>query len=340
MQSPIPNGTSLQNRYRLRQILGQGGFGRTYLAEDRGRFDELCAIKEFIPGQTNPAFGQKARELFQREAAILYQIDHPQIPKFRAHFEQEGRLFLVQDYVAGKTYRNLLHERKAKGETFSEAEIRHLMEKLLPVLDAIHHRGIIHRDVSPENIISSDASVPAITSNGVGTSRPDMLGDPVLIDFGVGKELAAQTARDNAITAASLGKIGYAPAEQIQSGRAYPSSDLYALAVTTIVLLTGVEPQQLFDDTLLTWQWEKFLIQDLSPELTNILNRMLQLRPGDRYQTAKEVIAALATIPSPLRNAQPPGGDGETGSVGSVGSNLPPLPVTPSPRLPVTPSPR
>ncbi|WP_199249597.1 serine/threonine-protein kinase [[Phormidium] sp. ETS-05] len=317
MQSPIPTGTSLQNRYRLQQILGQGGFGRTYLAEDRGRFDELCAIKEFIPSQVNPAFGEKARELFQREAAILYQIDHPQIPKFRAHFEQEGRLFLVQDYVAGKTYRKKLQERISLGETFSEAEIRHLMAKLLPVLDAIHHRGIIHRDISPENIIDRDATATSSSHGagygGVATSRQDRLGDPVLIDFGVGKELAAQANTTNAITGASLGKIGYAPSEQIQSGRAYPSSDLYALAVTAVVLLTGVEPQQLFDDNLLTWQWEKFLVQDVSPELTKILNRMLQLRPGDRYQTAKEVIAALAKTPSKMRSANPPRGDGETG---------------------------
>ncbi|NER37273.1 MAG: serine/threonine protein kinase [Oscillatoria sp. SIO1A7] len=279
MQPPIPDFTVLQNRYRLLGILGQGGFGRTYLAEDKGRFNEKCALKEFIPNGSSYSV-QKSRELFQREAAVLYQIQHPQIPQFRAIFEENGRLFLVQDYVPGKTYRLLLQERKAAGAKLSEMEVVQLIDRLLPVLDYLHSHDIIHRDISPDNIILRSQD-----------------GMPVLIDFGVVRELATRLQfpeTDSANT--TVGKLGYAPSEQIQSGRAYPSSDLYALAVTALVLLTGREPQELFDDEQLTWHWEKLVQPRASAILTKVLNRMLSLRPGARYSTAREVAVALEAL--------------------------------------------
>jgi serine/threonine protein kinase len=279
MQPPLPIGTVLQNRYRLIEILGQGGFGRTYLAEDQGRFNERCALKEFIPAQMGAYPLEKSKELFQREAAILYQIQHPQIPQFRATIEQDGRLFLVQDYVEGKNYRTLLAERKLRGQKFAESEVLQLLQQMLPVLDHIHGKGIIHRDISPENIMLRDR---------------DRL--PVLIDFGVVKELANKAQfPQSAIPATTVGKMGYAPSEQIQTGRAYPSSDLYALAVTCIVLLTGQEPQDLYDETTLTWSWYRW-IPAVDRGFTQVLNRMLSYKPGDRYQDAREVAIALKTL--------------------------------------------
>jgi len=280
MQPPIPLGTILQNRYRIVKILGQGGFGRTYLAEDQGRFNELCALKELIPSQTENYVLEKSKELFQREASILYQIQHPQVPQFRATFEQDQRLFLVQDYVEGKTYHALLDERKVAGQTFSEAEVLKLLRQLLPVLAHIHNRGIIHRDISPDNIILRESDAK-----------------PVLIDFGVVKELATRFQSPNANNypqPTTVGKLGYAPSEQIQTGRAYPSSDLYALAVTSIVLLTGREPQELFDDTNLSWDWQRWV--SVSPELEQVLNRMLSYKPSDRYQSVAEVAKALQAL--------------------------------------------
>ncbi len=279
MQPPIPLGTILQNRYRIVKILGQGGFGRTYLAEDQGRFNELCALKELIPSQTENYVLEKSKELFQREASILYQIQHPQVPQFRATFEQDQRLFLVQDYVEGKTYHTLLDERKAAGQTFSEAEVLKLLRQLLPVLAHIHNRGIIHRDISPDNIILRESDAK-----------------PVLIDFGVVKELATrfQSPNANYPQPTTVGKLGYAPSEQIQTGRAYSSSDLYALAVTSVVLLTGREPQELFDDTNLNWDWQRWV--SVSPELEQVLNRMLSYKPSDRYQSVAEVAKALQAL--------------------------------------------
>ncbi|MCC5608398.1 protein kinase [Nostoc sp. CHAB 5834] len=275
MQPPITVGTVLQNRYRIIQILGQGGFGRTYLAEDQRRFNELCAIKELISAATEALAWEKAQELFHREAAILYQIEHPQVPKFRERFEQDQRLFLVEDYVAGQTYQALLAERQAVSQTFTEAEVLQLIKLLLPVLEHIHSRGIIHRDISPENIILRDSDAK-----------------PVLIDFGVVKELATRLRSPlSAMPETTVGKLGYSPSEQMQTGGAYPSSDLYALAVTAIVLLTGKEPRDLFDENQVTWNWQRWAT--VNPRFAIVLNRMLNHIPSDRYQSAASVSQAL-----------------------------------------------
>lgn len=292
MQLPISIGTILQNRYRIVDVLGQGGFGRTYLAEDQGRFRELCALKEFIPAQTGEYVLQKSQELFQREAEILYQIQHPQIPQFRATFEQDQRLFLVQDYVQGKTFHALLDERKARGFAFSEAEVMQFLQQMLPVLAHIHAKGIIHRDISPDNIILREQ---------------DLL--PVLIDFGVVKEIATRIhLGGTAPQATTVGKLGYAPPEQMQTGRAYPSSDLYALAVTAIVLLTGREPQELFNEATLTWHWQRWVA--VNAGFAQILNQMLSPRTTDRYQSVAEVARALQNLntaaAAPLPSPQAP----------------------------------
>ncbi len=301
MEPPIASGTILQNRYHLLRVLDQGEFNRTYLVEDQGRFNEPCALKEFIPPQTETNNLDKSRQLFQQEAGILYKIEHPQIPQFRATFEEEGRLFLVRDYVEGKTYGDLLEQRKAllnqseplsshpDGEVqspvplasptklgvLSETEVRQLLQQSLPVLDYIHSQGIIHRDITPDNIIMRET---------------DSI--PVLINLGVVQELATRLQLpDTPTPTTSIGKSGYAPREQIQTGQVYPSSDLYSLAVTCIVLLTGKEPEELVDDTNLTWNWRPSA--RVSDELAEILNRMLSYQPSDRYQSAREVLYAF-----------------------------------------------
>ncbi|HBW56405.1 MAG TPA: serine/threonine protein kinase, partial [Oscillatoriales bacterium UBA8482] len=286
-QTAIPVGTILQNRYRLISILGQGGFGRTYLAEDQGRFNERCALKEFIPVQTGTYALEKSQELFRREAQILYQIRHAQIPQFGAVFEENQRLFLVQDYVEGKTYHALLMERKnttaGLPKTFTESEIVLFLRQMLPVLAHIHNLGIIHRDISPDNII---------------LRHQDQL--PILIDFGVVIELATRINTPDLTLppATRVGKLGYAPFEQIQTGQAFPSSDLYALAVTAIVLLTGQEPQYLLDQTTLSWNWQPYT--NVSSNFAQIIDKMLSRQPSDRYQSAPEVEQALQTLNQPL----------------------------------------
>jgi serine/threonine protein kinase, bacterial len=276
-------------RYQVLSELGQGGFGRTYLAQDSNRFNEPCVLKEFAPQVEGEAALQKAEELFAREAGTLYQLQHPQIPRFRELFRAEwqgrDRLFLVQDYVEGQTYQELLQTRQPQGQHFSEAEIIDLLRQLLPVLHYIHTAGVIHRDISPDNLI---------------LRHSDRL--PVLIDYGGVKQVAARVAsisqpvavpvvQPGAIT--RLGKVGYAPAEQLDHGEVHPHSDLYALAVTSLVLLTGQEPQTLFTSKGDRTRWQRSL--KLSPNLTNVLTKMLDPYPSRRYQSAPEVMQALGT---------------------------------------------
>jgi serine/threonine protein kinase len=272
MQSSIQLGHILRERYLVKRVLGQGGMGRTYLAEDLERFREPCVIKEFIPHPSSEDATLKARELFRREASLLYQINHDQVPQFRANFEIDGRLFLVQDYVEGKTYRALLRERQQEGKTFHEVEVVDVMIQVLGILEYLHDRQIIHRDISPDNLM--------LRSHDHKT---------VLIDFGVGKEIA--THLHDIWGATIAGKPGYAPPEQLSTGQVFPSSDIYALAVTALVLLTGRDPKELFDEVNLVWRWQDYVT--LSPNFAEVLERMLRPRPADRFADAREALLYL-----------------------------------------------
>ncbi|MGK7938090.1 MAG: protein kinase [Xenococcaceae cyanobacterium] len=285
----IPFGTTIDNRYLIQKVLGQGGLGRTYLALDTHRFNEPCVLKEFAPLGSGQYDLSKSRDLFKREAKILHQITHPQIPKFLACFEGKGRLFLVQEYVKGQTYSQLLQERQQQGQVFSEIEVVRWLMNMLPILTYIHQRGIIHRDISPDNIM-----------------QPQGEELPVLIDFGVGKLMnlpyadkgnQGHTPYHSFVGKMSfVGKIGYAPREQISMGRCSENSDLYALGVTALVLLTGKMPTLLLDYYTLEWQWHKYV--QISPGLSQILDKMTEDRPMERYQSAQEVIDSLRELES------------------------------------------
>lgn len=283
-------GTRLRDRYIIGRVLGQGGFGRTYLAQDTGRFNEPIAIKEFTPSVQGTQAFQKAEELFQREAATLHRLQHPQIPRFWELFEYNKRLFLVEDYIEGDTYQSLLNQRLQQGTGFSEIEIIQLFRQLLPVLSYLHRQGVIHRDISPDNIILSAK-----------------MGVPVLIDMGGVKQAAIDVATQVASSENSsgsmgtrLGKVGYAPDEQLRMGIVAPHSDLYALAVTALVLMTGQQPPQLIDPYTMNWTWKQYL--KLSPHLSNILNRMLANEPYRRFQSAEEILKMLEPNPTHVEN--------------------------------------
>lgn len=323
---PVPNyssmntnllGKTLSDRYVIIRQIGQGGFGRTYLAEDMNRFREYCVLKEFSPVVQTPEAVKKAQELFEREATVLYQLEHPQIPRFREllpiNLEGKEYLFLVQDYVQGITYSSLLNTQQQQGLKFSETAVRQLLEQILPVLQYIHSMGVIHRDISPDNLILRSS---------------DQL--PVLIDFGGVKQIAAnlasqyyQSGQNTPSSGTLLGKVGFAPSEQMQTGLVYPHSDLYALAVTVLVLLTGKMPQEIIDTQTLQWQWRREV--RLSPLLGQVLDRMLSYKPGDRYQTASQVLDALnyQRVSSPM--SQP-----LTSETMAVSPPQPFIPVTPT----------
>jgi serine/threonine protein kinase len=302
MQPPIPLGTMLQKRYRVTKILGQGGFGRTYLAQDTACFDEQCVLKEFTPNDRGKDALKKSKELFQREAQVLYQINHPQIPKFRANFEEQRRLFLVQEYAEGQTVAKTLSERLKASNTFGEAEVVEFLHHMLPVLTHIHNMGIIHRDISPDNIIFRDR---------------DKL--PVLIDFGVVKAGVTQLEVSTEIhQGTTVGKAGYAPNEQLQTGEAYANSDLYALAVTVVVMMTGRKPESLIDKSTMNWKWHQW-VPTLSPWFAKILNKMLSRVPSNRYQSATEVLQALRSVAELLESTPPTNlGDRTSGVIGQT----------------------
>lgn len=284
----------LGSRYRILRELGRGGFGYTYLAEDVNRFNELCVLKEFFPQVNDDAALQKAKQLFEREAGVLYQLNHPQIPKFRellrVQSNGQGRLFLVQDYVEGPTFQELLETRLAAGNRFSEPEVIQLLQQVLPVLTYLHSIGVIHRDIAPDNLISRNSD-----------------GLPVLIDFGGVKQLATAVQRQIGANPepTRLGKVGYAPEEQLASGQVGPSTDLYALGVTALVLLTGQAPDALYDRYTKRWHWQDYV--SLSPRLTKVLERLLAPEVGDRYSSATVVNQALSSPDTYAVPAYPPG---------------------------------
>ncbi len=303
-------------RYRILRQLGHGGFGRTYLAEDTQRFGENCVLKEFAPQVEGTDAIHKAESLFEREAGVLHRLNHSQIPKFRellrAEFEERDRLFLVQDYVDGLTYQEVLDERLLQGKTFAEPEIMQFLSELLPVLDYIHRVGVIHRDIAPDNLILRE---------------DDQL--PVLIDFGGVKQAAVtvvselRQARRPEPKVTLVGKPGFAPYEQLQEGKVEPHCDLYALAVTILVLLTGQSPRDLLNSESIS-HWEQQV--QVSPTLRTVLRRMLSDRPSDRYPSVRDVLHALGML--------------RLGSAESSTSNVETSPPHPAPSTPQKPTPQ
>ena len=270
----LRNGTILNDRYRILKQVGRGGFGRTYLAEDTHRYRELCILKEFAPQVENDRELRKAEELFEREAGILYKLKHDQIPEFeallRTRIDGKKALFLVQEYIAGDTYWELLQTE----DRLTEAEITQILLDLLPVLEYIHDKDVIHRDISPDNLIRRESD-----------------GKPVLIDFGCVKLAANAVSQSTGRSITLIGKKGYSPDEQLRQGRAFFNSDLYSLAATAVVLLTGKNPDDLYDSNLGKWNWRPHA--NINSNLAKILDKMLAYRSCDRYQTAREILQVL-----------------------------------------------
>lgn len=266
----------LRNRYRPTKLIGQGGFGRTYLATDEDRLSTRCVIKQFTPQTQGTKSLNKAVQLFNQEAVRLHELgEHPQIPTLLAYFEQDEYLYLVQQYIEGPTLTQEAQERRG----FSEAQIRSLLQDLLPVLKFIHQHQVVHRDITPSNII-----------------RRQLDNRPVLIDFGVAKQLSSE---GFAQPGTKIGTEGYSPIEQLRSGKVYPSSDLYSLGATCLYLLTLTRPDELYDPLNGRWLWRERLGQRggaVSDQLAYILNRMVEDLVNQRYQTVDEILHDL-TLP-------------------------------------------
>jgi serine/threonine protein kinase len=256
----------IADRYEVLRTLGQGAFGRTFLARDREAGREV-AIKML---DTQRVESLKGFELFEREAAVLRSVRHHGVPEVHASLraEWEGReaAFLVMEYIAGKSLQTLIEER----HHLDPAEASHLLLELLGVLDYLHGRvpPILHRDIKPANIIL----------------RPD--GFPTLVDFGAVRSALHGPGHDGSTI---VGTYGYMPYEQ-HMGQASPASDLYALAATYLHLLTGRPPQE-----FMTPEGRIEVPAGLpgGERQREVLGRLLRPAPPERYQSAREVRQAL-----------------------------------------------
>ncbi len=315
----------LTGRYLPSKLLGQGGFGAAFLASDRYTPTmRPCVVKQFQPaGNLNPQALEIAQGLFEREATVLEKLGrrHPQIPDLFAFFPlivpspsggQDTQFFyLVQEFIDGE---DLEQELATKG-TFSEAEVKEVLTHILGVLQYVHEHGSIHRDLKPSNIMR------------------DKEGTLYLLDFGAVKEVTIGAAGNAPKGSTGIYTQGYAPPEQMQGSQVYPATDLYALAVTCLNLLTGKPPEQLFDSYNNTWNWKPHAPQ-VSDRLAAIFDRLLLPTPSDRFASAQEVLQALQ--PSSFPPA-PPASNTAIQPTSPVTPSSPP-PVTPSPRHPISPS--
>ena len=316
----------LRGRYRTVRALGQGGFGKTFLAVDEDRLKARCVIKQFSPQLKSLKALEKAVQLFEQEAMRLNELgEHPHIPSLLAYFEHDQRLYLVQQFIEGET----LGQELARRGCFSEQKIREVLAGLLPILKFVHDRNVIHRDITPANII-----------------RRKLDNRLVLIDFGVAKVLQ-EGGSEIAAPGTRIGTEGYAPMEQLRSGRAFPASDLYSLGATCLYLMTQTKPEELYDPVHGHWLWRSKLAEKgvvLTEGLGKILDRMLKDLVSERYQSVAEVMHDLRLVLSQplvkgtLNEAHPKTESAQTTQPPQSQPSLP-QPSLPQPSLPPAASP-
>lgn len=280
------NAALINNRYRILETLGRGGFGETYLVEDRhmpsGR---KCVLKQLKPIVKQPSIPLWMKERFQREAATLEALGAAsnQIPELYAYFSEEGQFYLVQEWIEGETLGQICQR---KGNLTSQ-EVSTILSQILPVLDFVHGKKIVHRDIKPENIVIRSS---------------DRL--PVLIDFGAVKEaMATEVQNKSNSVSAVIGTPGYMSSEQA-AGRPLYSSDLYSLGLTAIFLLTGKTPQELEIDPQtgeINWQQDR---QNIDRHVAEAIAKAIKFHPRDRYSQAQEMLQALQTNISTYYSSQ------------------------------------
>ncbi|QFS46187.1 protein kinase domain-containing protein [Nostoc sphaeroides] len=278
----------LNDRYQVIRTLGAGGFGETYLAEDTYMPSKRrCVVKQLRPIHNNPQIYQLVQERFQREAAILEELGgaNDQIPALYAYFSSGGQFYLVQEWIEGDT---LTGKVQTQG-LFSEGDVQELFMNLLPVLDYVHSKHIVHRDIKPDNIIVRHRD-----------------GKPVLIDFGAIRESMGTVvnSQGNPTSSIVIGTPGYMPSEQA-AGRPVYSSDLYSLGMTVIYLLTGRQAQQLETD-FQTGEivWRQYA-SHINPIMAGVIDRAIAYHPRDRYPTARAMLDTLQSIANPIPPTQP-----------------------------------
>jgi len=274
-------GDILRERYRIIGQLGQGGFAKTYTANDALGSPEnpLCVVKEIEPPESNdPRLLKEAQQQFEREAQTLKYLDKcPRIPKLIDRFVENGKFYLIQEYIEG----NPLNKELASIRQFKESEVIDLLQDILSVLDVVHSQGIIHRDLKPSNLI-----------------RRQLDGKIVLIDFGAVKAIGTLAIENGQITQTrAVGTEGYMPAEQWKNQPRF-NSDIYAAGIIGIQAIAGLDVEDFFHDKKtgeLVWHYssdDRPMLQ-ISDQLEKVLNKMVRYHFNDRYQSVAEVLQDL-----------------------------------------------
>ena len=228
MSQTLSIGTVLRERYMITDLVGQGGMGAVYRADDLRLAGRVCAVKEVLPELISvPGMEEQAYQQFYREASTLARLDHPNLPKVSDFFQEAGRAYLVMDFVAGPDLRQLIEDARRRDAFLEEAEVIGWMDQLCDALTYLHTQEppVLHRDIKPSNI--------KLTPRGLVK----------LVDFGLVKLLQPDETRTVTVVQ-GRGTVAYTPLEQYggDTGHTDARSDIYALGATLYHLLTGQAP--------------------------------------------------------------------------------------------------
>jgi len=280
MPTPLKTGEVLRSRYKIRRVIGHGGMGSIYLADDLRLEGRQCALKEVEHDRTMPVdMLRQAREQFQREATVLARLDHPNLPKVSDFFSIGGRDYLVMDFVPGKDLRALMIETRQNGLFLAERDVLTWASQLADALTYMHMQNppILHRDIKPGNL--------KLTPSGLLK----------LVDFGLVKILASEEMTITILQ--GRGTALYTPLEQYggDTGHTDARSDIYAFGATLYHLLSNTAPVEarerfLHPDSLVP-------LRQINPEVNPRTERAIlwamSLHPDDRPQTVNDFRQAL-----------------------------------------------
>ncbi|XZN91046.1 MAG: protein kinase domain-containing protein [Microcoleus sp.] len=267
-------GDVIGGQYKIIKELGRG-CSQTYLAEDKNNSSRQVVVKEIIPLSNDPAILQETQYRFEREAQVLTRLGtHSQIPELFNSFETKEKFYLIQEFIEGDP----LSKELTIGNLLPEYEVINLLQEILEIIEFVHGEQVIHRDIKPANIIRR--------------WRDKKL---VLIDFGTVKEISNLGEFGGSMNPTiSCGTPGYMPPEQCNRQARF-SSDIYAVGMIGIQALTGLDPfKQIQSDRKGEKIWRPWV--QVSPELANILDKMVRYHFHDRYKSASEVLQALQPL--------------------------------------------
>ena len=272
---PLPSNSVLGCRYRILRLLGDGGFGQTFLAEDlKYSFQPQCVVKRLLPQSQNPSLLEITRRLFQKEIEVLKELGkHDRIPELLDSFEENGEFYLVQQYIDGEDL-----EGKIVG--LNESETIYLIREVLEILEFVHGKSVIHRDIKPSNVIRR--------------RHDDKL---VVIDFGAVKQINSPSViPSKKSVSVAVGTPGYMPSEQA-GGRPRYNSDIYATGMLGIYALTGIHPSEISrDENTGELIWRELVRCILSQQFEAVLKKMVRDHFSLRYQTVTEVLKDLKDL--------------------------------------------